>query len=185
MRADIHGGPEHTLQSEAGYIDARPKSQQIDENPLATRGRTREGVTAQPLPASPATAAAYLAHLTESGLKASTIGRRLAAMSTVGRVSSAAVAPTIRSPTRQARFCLSHNRTLGTEHEVCEHEHVTQHNQGASDGDGLQFRPAKKDRRNSAGQDNRPANPDTNLDERGPARIKGRMKPVENSDEEE
>src|SRR6516165_4657514 len=24
MRADIHEGPEHTLQSEAGYIDARP-----------------------------------------------------------------------------------------------------------------------------------------------------------------
>jgi hypothetical protein len=24
MRADIHDGPEHTLQSEAGYIDARP-----------------------------------------------------------------------------------------------------------------------------------------------------------------
>src|SRR5262249_17623907 len=26
MRADIHGGPEHPLQSEAGYIDARPHS---------------------------------------------------------------------------------------------------------------------------------------------------------------
>jgi hypothetical protein len=27
MRADIHGGPEHsTLQSEAGYIDARPQT---------------------------------------------------------------------------------------------------------------------------------------------------------------
>src|ERR1700752_4727380 len=24
MRADIHNGPEHMLQSEAGYIDARP-----------------------------------------------------------------------------------------------------------------------------------------------------------------
>jgi hypothetical protein len=24
MRADIHDGPEHMLQSEAGYIDARP-----------------------------------------------------------------------------------------------------------------------------------------------------------------
>jgi hypothetical protein len=34
MRADIHGGPEHTLQSEAGYIDARPKSRQIDETLL-------------------------------------------------------------------------------------------------------------------------------------------------------
>ena len=26
MHADIHDGPEHTLQSEAGYIDARPLS---------------------------------------------------------------------------------------------------------------------------------------------------------------
>jgi hypothetical protein len=26
MSADIHSGPEHTLQSEAGYIDARPKA---------------------------------------------------------------------------------------------------------------------------------------------------------------
>jgi hypothetical protein len=34
MRADIHGGPEHTLQSEAGYIYARPKSRQIDETLL-------------------------------------------------------------------------------------------------------------------------------------------------------
>ena len=34
MRADIHDGPEHhTLQSEAGYIDARPHSQ-VDENLL-------------------------------------------------------------------------------------------------------------------------------------------------------
>jgi hypothetical protein len=34
MRADIHGGPEHTLQSEAGYIDARPHNRQLDENLL-------------------------------------------------------------------------------------------------------------------------------------------------------
>ena len=35
MRADIHDGPEHnTLQSEAGYIDARPLNHQIDENLL-------------------------------------------------------------------------------------------------------------------------------------------------------
>jgi hypothetical protein len=33
MRADIHDGPEHTLQSEAGYIDARPYCR-IDENLL-------------------------------------------------------------------------------------------------------------------------------------------------------
>jgi site-specific recombinase XerD len=39
-----------------------------------------EGATTQSLPASPATAAAYLAHLADSGLKASTIGRRLAAI---------------------------------------------------------------------------------------------------------
>jgi hypothetical protein len=40
MRADIHGGPEHhTLQPEAGYIDARP--QPTDRRkPLATHGRT-------------------------------------------------------------------------------------------------------------------------------------------------
>jgi hypothetical protein len=35
MRADIHGGPEQsTLQAEAGYIDARPQSRQIDESLL-------------------------------------------------------------------------------------------------------------------------------------------------------
>src|SRR6516225_2771185 len=35
MRADFHGGPEHsTLQSKAGYIDARPQSRQTDENLL-------------------------------------------------------------------------------------------------------------------------------------------------------
>jgi len=33
MRADIHDGPERTLQSEAGYIDARPYCR-IDENLL-------------------------------------------------------------------------------------------------------------------------------------------------------
>jgi hypothetical protein len=33
MRADIHDGPEHTLQSEVGYIDARPYCR-IDENLL-------------------------------------------------------------------------------------------------------------------------------------------------------
>src|SRR6516164_1364367 len=35
MRVDFHGGPEHsTLQSKAGYIDARPQSRQTDENLL-------------------------------------------------------------------------------------------------------------------------------------------------------
>src|SRR6266446_3988309 len=39
-RADIHDGPEHnTLQSEAGYIDARPPPP-IRRNLLATHGRT-------------------------------------------------------------------------------------------------------------------------------------------------
>jgi hypothetical protein len=39
MRADIHDGPEHTLQSETGYIDARPLSAG-SKKPLATHGRT-------------------------------------------------------------------------------------------------------------------------------------------------
>src|SRR6266446_8572419 len=45
-RADIHDGPEHnTLQSEAGYIDARPPPP-IRRNLLATHGRTiHEGQT--------------------------------------------------------------------------------------------------------------------------------------------
>ena len=35
MRADVHDGSEHnTLQSEAGYIDARPHVRQIDETLL-------------------------------------------------------------------------------------------------------------------------------------------------------
>ena len=35
MRADFHGGPEHsTLHSKTGYIDARPQSCQIDEDLL-------------------------------------------------------------------------------------------------------------------------------------------------------
>ena len=35
MRADFHDGPEHSkLQSEAGYIDARPLARQIDESLL-------------------------------------------------------------------------------------------------------------------------------------------------------
>jgi hypothetical protein len=40
MRADIHDGSEHhTLQSEAGYIDARPHRQDPTK-PLAPHGRT-------------------------------------------------------------------------------------------------------------------------------------------------
>src|SRR5258707_2249646 len=39
MRADIHGGPEQKLQSETGYIDARPLNASSTK-PLATHGRT-------------------------------------------------------------------------------------------------------------------------------------------------
>src|SRR5258708_21159538 len=39
MRADMHDGPEHMLQSEAGYIDARP-ADTSSTKPLATHGRT-------------------------------------------------------------------------------------------------------------------------------------------------
>ena len=39
MRADIHDGPEHILQSETEYIDAR-LHQPASTNPLAARGRT-------------------------------------------------------------------------------------------------------------------------------------------------
>ena len=38
MRADVHDGPGHnTLQSEAGYIDARPQSRQTDETSCDAR----------------------------------------------------------------------------------------------------------------------------------------------------
>src|SRR6516164_5644208 len=39
MRADVHEGPENMLQSEAGYIDARPHRQDR-RKPLAPHGRT-------------------------------------------------------------------------------------------------------------------------------------------------
>jgi hypothetical protein len=40
MRADIHDGSEHnTLQSEAGYIDARPHIRQSDETLLQRTAR--------------------------------------------------------------------------------------------------------------------------------------------------
>jgi site-specific recombinase XerD len=45
-----------------------------------------EGVGAVGLPAAPATVAAYLAHLADSGLKASTIGRKLAAIAYAHRL---------------------------------------------------------------------------------------------------
>jgi hypothetical protein len=37
MRADIHDGPEHMLQSEAGYIDARPLTPQFDKTSCNAR----------------------------------------------------------------------------------------------------------------------------------------------------
>src|SRR5205807_2119543 len=42
MRADIHDGREHMLQSEAGYIDARPHLPELTK-PLAPHGRTMHG----------------------------------------------------------------------------------------------------------------------------------------------
>jgi Phage integrase, N-terminal SAM-like domain len=45
-----------------------------------------DGAKSDPLPASPATVAAYLAHLADSGLKASTIGRKLAAIAYAHRL---------------------------------------------------------------------------------------------------
>ena len=46
MRADIHDGSEHnTLQSEAGYIDARPHQPELPK-PLAPHGRTIHWVKA-------------------------------------------------------------------------------------------------------------------------------------------
>ena len=48
MRTDIHDGPEQPLQSEAGYIDARPQCRQIDKTscdarPDHTNGSVRWG----------------------------------------------------------------------------------------------------------------------------------------------
>src|SRR5260370_5180988 len=43
MRADIHDGPEHMLQSETEYIDARPLNASSTK-PLATHGRTIQWV---------------------------------------------------------------------------------------------------------------------------------------------
>jgi hypothetical protein len=38
MRAGIHGGPEHsTLQSEAGYIDARPQADKSTKASVSAR----------------------------------------------------------------------------------------------------------------------------------------------------
>jgi hypothetical protein len=49
MRADIHDGPElNSLQSEAGYIDARPHIRQFVENPLHRTARPYIGVKLGP-----------------------------------------------------------------------------------------------------------------------------------------
>jgi site-specific recombinase XerD len=83
-RAPSTGPPALTdvLTSAAGYA--------AEEKSAATRRAYRsdwaqfstwcESVKAISLPAAPATVAGYLAHLADSGLKASTIGRRLAAI---------------------------------------------------------------------------------------------------------
>src|SRR5262249_14731877 len=42
MRADIHDGPEHTLQSEAGYNNARPHNQ-VDETSQAAVQVSEDG----------------------------------------------------------------------------------------------------------------------------------------------
>jgi hypothetical protein len=68
-----------------------------------------------PSPASPATAAAYLAHFADSGLKASTIGRRLAAIAYAHKLkgvdaptSSEAVHAVLRGSPAPHRRCPGH-----------------------------------------------------------------------------
>ena len=82
-------------------------------------------------------------------------------------------------------LCLLCNCPRGSKHEVCKHQHRTQNNQGTCNSDALQVWPAKIDRCDSAGQNDRPANPDNNVGERNPARIEGGVKPIENPDKEE
>jgi hypothetical protein len=53
MRADIHDGPElDSLQSEAGYIDARPHIRQLDENLLQRTAGPYIGVKLRPHPST-------------------------------------------------------------------------------------------------------------------------------------
>jgi site-specific recombinase XerD len=76
------------LTSAAGYA--------ADEKSAATRRAYRsdwahftrwcDGMGAEPLPALPQTVAGYLAHLADSGLRASTIGRRMAAIAYAHRL---------------------------------------------------------------------------------------------------
>ncbi|HMK70263.1 MAG TPA: hypothetical protein VK442_04750, partial [Xanthobacteraceae bacterium] len=49
MRADIHDGPEKPLQPKAGYIDARPQSNNSIKT-LATHGRTIQLGQDRPIP---------------------------------------------------------------------------------------------------------------------------------------
>src|ERR1700722_19802142 len=84
---------DHALRSAAGYA--------AEEKAAATRQAYRSdwrhfeawcrGAKADSLPASGATVAAYLAHLADAGLKASTIGRKVAAIAYAHRL--AGVAP--------------------------------------------------------------------------------------------
>jgi hypothetical protein len=112
-----------------------------------------------------------------SGIRFDILIRRLQEQ----RCSSASFA----SRGRPHRARLSHNGPFITEYEICEQQHVTQHDQGASDGNGLQISPTKKNRGNSASENNRPENPDTNMDARDAARIKGWMQPVKKADKKE
>src|ERR1700692_500003 len=43
MRADIHDGPEHTLQSEAGYSNARPHQPEVDKTSCTARPDHTDG----------------------------------------------------------------------------------------------------------------------------------------------
>src|SRR5438445_8319212 len=61
MRADIHDGREHMLQSEAGYIDARPHLPELTK-PLAPHGRTIHWVSCD------TAAAAHSSTASRSGL---------------------------------------------------------------------------------------------------------------------
>src|SRR5215475_9408023 len=58
MRADIHDGPEHKVQSEAGYIDARPHRQDRGNLLHRTAGpynrvTVRISFAVRPLPSAP------------------------------------------------------------------------------------------------------------------------------------
>jgi hypothetical protein len=87
MRADIHGGSEHsTLQSEAGYIDARPQGQ-IDQALLQR--------TAAPYIWVKLGSSSHPAERQLWGIKSSSCGQGGAAVVGFGKQSSASELPTI------------------------------------------------------------------------------------------